>query len=119
MVELSIAPPQRGTQGVAQRERRSSRRASGEGVVLPHILPPREGLLCVHLRLPARLVSVVHDREYGQMDDFPAGLLDAVAEICLLRIDEEAFVEEPALSSASRLVNMNDPDVQSHLASVS
>ena len=45
---------------------------------------------------------------------------------CLIRrqrsvsseIDEEALVEDPALSSASRLASMNDPDVQSHSTSL-
>ena len=51
----------------------------------------------------------------GQVDDVPAGALDAQAEIGLLGVDEEALVEAARRSRAPPgAASMNDPEAQSH-----
>src|SRR4051794_11483095 len=66
------------------------------GEALPRVLPLRVGALGEQPRVaPARLLEVVQNRHRGQVDDPPAGGLDADAEVGLLEVQEEPLVEDP------------------------
>ena len=75
------------------RRRRGRRRGDGREVAL-RVLPLRERVLRRHLRADARLAGVVDDRHRREVADLPARLLDAVAEVGLLGVDEEALVQD-------------------------